>query len=262
MSNAMEWEEKLLKYPLGINILLIIGFILRIIPIYINLIGYVLTLIGWFYLYKWGRNNYYVFAIIGSILLIAGEMYGLLMNITTLLPGETAISTETENMTFIDLKNYYLKTVDSMEREMSDPSKYLAYYVILGVALIIEGFVFIALSKDTRTIPLYIFILFITLGLLNITRGVLFLVLAPNLEDVKKAIYEANTIDELNTKPLFTLLGVLAPLIAIGLIIFVIGLITYILVAYKFNKLGSNIKKLVVMKGLEKPEKVEESKLI
>ncbi len=242
-------EEDILKFPAKeTRVFFTLGYILRIIP-FVNIVGFLLTSIGWSKLSsKLGSKNYSI-AFIASLIMLIVTAYATLISAPTLFSAFSA-TTINQSATLTDVKTQMLEMVQQTRREMLDPMKY-GVNLVLGIALFIEIIGLRQLVRDTRKVfPGYIAILFILLGALMVIEALLHPLLAGGLEEVEVRIMNAQSLADINAV-LFYMIAVLAPLIIVGILVFVFEIIAYVLSAYKYWKIYDFIKRVKIILGEE-----------
>ncbi len=236
--------EKLSSFPLSSRNFLAIGYILRIIPI-LNIVGSALIPIGWFKIYKWGKSKGYILALIGSALFFIMLVYSSFASFTTtqsITPPTIGPGTGDLEAT----KKVMISAIDVTIKSFSNQLIHLSY-VLEGIGLILESMGILYLSKDTNGyFPKYLVVLFIILGILLIVNVPAMVLSIKGLEELKTAIQNANSTDEVFKLMTTRYMSAMAPVMAIGFSSFIVGLITYIIVGYKFWKIRDEIYKLKI----------------
>lgn len=247
---SVDETNEFLKFPAKeTRLFFTLGFILRILP-YINVIGFLLTSIGWFKLGSRIRRRNYDLAFIASLIMLMITIYSVFVTLPSTI---TSISTPGpgETSSFIELKKQLLEAAETARNEMVDPAKY-GINIVLGIALILEISGVKQLNRDTRKyIPGYLAILFLIMGILYVVEAILHPLLAPNIEKVIAMIDNAESLQDLYTAT-FSLVFAMLPIIVVGIIIFVLGIITYIVFAIKYWKLYDQILRIKTMITAEK----------
>ncbi|MET1160794.1 MAG: hypothetical protein ABWW65_07530 [Thermoprotei archaeon] len=246
MSNSREAVEKLRKLPVReTRLYYLVGYVLRALP-YLNIVGSLLTGIGWAMNYKKLRKTGYLVAFIGSLVIFVTVVVSLLLA----KPLETASFPQATNMTFIEYRDRVLESIDSVERELRNPITYTPS-IVMGFAVILEAFGVGELSRDTRKlVPAILRTLFIVIGVLLVVEGILHPLLAGSVSSIREAVMRAETVSGVNSA-VIELLSILTPLVAVSAIGFILGLIVYIYFGYKYWKLQDSIRELLVLSTSE-----------
>lgn len=224
-----------------------IGYILRVFPL-ISIGGFLLTLFGWLKLFLRVRNKLYALAFIGSLVLLVATLYSTYVSMFKTI--ELVPSIPTERLTFNEVKEILRNTTLFTKSEMENPSIYLTE-VIIAVGIVLEALGVRQLHRDTRRfIPLYLTVLFIVLAILHLIVSILHPLTAPRLLDVLESIDKAESMLDIQSVYM-ELLVVILPLTAVGALNFIITIVTYILMAYKYWKLYGELVKLRIITGGE-----------
>ncbi|RLG81383.1 MAG: hypothetical protein DRO13_01335 [Thermoprotei archaeon] len=242
MSKLEDSREKLLRIPVRkTRLFFLVGYILRALSI-TNIVGLVLTGIGWGILSRRPGGLGYVLATIACIAAFAMHLYSIFAESPISAVNIPAI---TENAALIDVKQAMLSVIDATQKTLLNPISSIIP-VIGGLALLLETGGVVKLKKDTDgLIPGYFVVLFIVLGLLLVAQGAFYPFVAGNLDSVKQAVEQAKSIPEVQSA-VFSLMVALAPVVILSSIGFILGLATYILFGYKYWSLWKRVKRLEV----------------
>lgn len=256
-------EEKLLSFPLNSRKFLTIGYILRIIPV-ANIVGSALIPIGWYKIGKWGRNAAYNLALIGSIVVLIMLVYSSFFGGAGIFPGSQNFSqpqmTGTEPIS--EIKDKLVAFARETSKLLKSPEQYVPP-IIVGLGIILESLGVKRLSKDTdKTVPGYLFILMLVVAVLAVLEAPASIISAQNLEKLIPQIQSAETMDELTSILTIGLITAMAPIIITGLLLFIIGLITYIMLGYKIWKIEEHVKRIKLLSEAEKEEEGPSEELL
>jgi hypothetical protein len=222
-------EEYLKNYPRETSKLFIAGYILRIIPV-ANIIGAVLTAIGYYKLWnKWIKYTLIALGVLGSILFIVAASinvyYGFLSSVIS--------QPEVSGTTSVDV---FIKTIDSMIDQLSK------WYTIIppllvGLGLILEALALHGIRLHIgSSMPRYIVIIMFIYGLLEILQPAAIFATIPRLRSLREELAHTTYIQPSTIA--FKLLAALIPMLIIVAIIFIMTLLAYILLAYRFHVLS------------------------
>ncbi len=258
-------EEIFRKYPSKTSKILLIGYILRIIPL-VNTVGAVLTAIGWFKLDKeWLQHRYFKAAMIGSILLLSGIVLDALNGQIT---GLSTPSIQTGGTVTLDqLIDQSVKLVDFLIYQLTNPMSLLAP-ILAGTGLFLELLGFKAIRDKTGgAMPLYIIILLVFMVILAYLGLPAKIATANVLREFKEYLIRVKEAGTTNTPQpqvtiLMKLLAAILPLVVQSILLFVVGLITYILIAYRFHKFEEYRKEAVILEKGGREESGEEQLII
>lgn len=280
---SVQFEDKLLKFPDLARKTLASGYMIRflailvyigaifltvvnpmlttvtIIPSIVTLVGVVLVVIGWFKVRTWSINKAYLLAFIGSIIVLASLILTIYSAYT--LGYLTEVTLPNQTISFVEYKEQYIKTIEDMQRTMKDPINY-APMILMGIGLIMEGIGFKGLNKDTGgSIPLYIFILLLILGIIQIIIGLLNPLIADSLDSVKRDAMNAGSLLDLRSVE-YKLSIALLPLVLVAIPMIIISVFTYLIVSLKMWKIKEQVEKLKMLMERSEKKREEEELLI
>ncbi len=235
-----------------------LGYIIRIIPL-VQFIGAFLTGISWYLLdKKWGRNKAYLIAAIGSFIVFVGFILSIVQGLIAPkieAPWKELFANTTSPSLNATLSGpalaHYLEEVANQSGSLLN---YLSP-LLIAVGLFLESLGFKRLSIDTdQVMPKYLAMLFIALGFFNILQLPAIWFTVSSLKHYA-AVFAAKT--TVTLKEVFTtFMSISAPLTIVGLLVFIMGLIIYIITVYKFYKLGKVIEEEII---LEEAKEIEET---
>jgi hypothetical protein len=249
-------EEKLSSFPLKARTYLAIGYVLRIFPI-ANIVGSALIPIGWFRINNWNRDNAYLLAVLGSILVLFSLVYG-----TFFAPAGLLYSVQLPQVTGTEpldvLKNKTIYALNTLKPQLADPTTYLLP-VIAGIGLLFEAVGVKKLSRDTKKyVPTYLAFLLLILAIIYFAEAPAYISTAQNIDQYVKAIESAKSVNEIYSY----MIGAVMNLVIVGLALFFVGLITYILLGWKIWKIAEYVRRLRVLSAAEKPSKTGGEELL
>ncbi len=258
-------EEVFRNYPSKTSKILLIGYVLRIIPI-ANIIGAVLTAIGWYKLDReWFKHKYLKAAMLGSILLLTGIILDALNGQVT---GLSTPSIQTGGtITLEQLIDQSIKLVDFLINQLTNPIALLAP-ILVGTGLLLELLGFKAIRDKTGgAMPLYIIILLVFMIILAYSGLPAKIATANGLREFKEYLIQVKETGTTNTPQpqvtiLMKLLAAILPLVVQSILLFIVGLITYILIAYKFHKFEEYRKEAIILEKGGKEETGEDQLII
>ncbi len=237
-------QESLSRFPSITRKLFLAGYILRIIPV-VNIIGAIVTAIAWFKANEWRKHTYYLLAMIGSLTVLASLLIGAYYGLTSTFAYQGIQFTT--DMTLEQLKSELLKSVDAMQASLTSINA-LVVPIITSIGLLLEALGFRRISRDTENhIPGYIAYLVILIAIIYIISAPISYVSASRLESLREYIVSAKSKEDLLLGYASKLMVAMAPSTAVGMLEFILVLVTYILVAYKFSKLSEAILAQKVM---------------
>ncbi len=226
-----------------------LGYILRIIPL-VQFIGAFLTSMSWYMLgKKWGRHKLYAVAALGSTIVFIGYILSIVQGLVS--PKITAPWQEILGNTTTPSLNTTLNGVvlaRYLEQIASQSGSVLNYLspLLISIGLFLEALGFKRMSTDTDNVmPRYLYMLFIVLGIFSILQLPAIWFTVSSLKHYA-GVFAAK--QSVTLKEFFTaLMTISAPLTITGLLVFVMGLIIYIIATYKFYKLGKIIEEEIIL---------------
>ncbi len=226
-----------------------LGYIIRIIPL-VQFIGAFLTGMSWYLLgKKWGKNKAYIVAAVGSFIVFAGFILSIVQGLISpkiVAPWQELLANTTSPSMNATLSGSALASyLEKIAEQDGSPLNYLSP-LLIAVGLFIESIGFKRLSIDTdQAMPRYLYMLFIVLGIFSILQLPAIWFTVASLKHYA-AIFSTKT--SITLKEIFTtLITISAPLTIVGLLVFVMGLIIYIIAVYKFYKLGKIIEEEIIL---------------
>lgn len=243
-------QASLSRFPSITRKLFLAGYILRIIPV-VNIVGTVVTAIAWYKASEWRKHTNYIIAMIGSLTVLVSLLLGIYYGLNTALAYQGMRITS--DMTLEQLKSELLKSIDAMQASLTSINA-LVVPVIAGIGLLLEAPGFYRISRDTENnIPSYITYLAVFIAVIYIVSGPISYVSASRLESLREFIVSAKTKEDLLLGYTSRLMTAMVPSMAIGILEFILVLVTYILIAYKFYKLSEAVlaQKIVEETGVE-----------
>ncbi len=226
-----------------------LGYIIRIIPL-VQFIGAFLTGISWYLLdRKWGKNKAYLAASIGSFLVLAGFILSIIQGLISpkiVAPWQELFTNTTSPSMNATLSGPALASyLEKIAEQAGSPLNYLSP-LLIAVGLFIESIGFKRLSIDTdQVMPKYLYMLFVVLGFFSILQLPAIWFTVANLKHYATIFSAKATV---TLKEVFTtFMTMSAPLTIVGLLVFVMGLIIYIITVYKFYKLGKIIEEEIIL---------------
>lgn len=135
--------------------------------------------------------------------------------------------------------------LEKIAEQAGSPLNYFSP-LLIAVGLFIESIGFKRLSIDTdQAMPRYLYMLFIVLGIFSILQLPAIWFTVASLKHYA-AVFGAKA--SITLKEVFTtFMTISAPLTIVGLLVFVMGLIIYIIAVYKFYKLGKIIEEEIIL---------------
>ena len=242
-------EAGFLEKLSGVRKPFLISYVLRIIPVFIDIVGYILSGILWIKAFIHVKER--VFIVAGALILAAGLLYGY-QQVSQLFEVFPALSPSMGNVT---QEQYIGSLINATEYSIHTYRSPLNLSVngLLGVGLFFEAIAFIILyRRSSEVFKLRTPIMLIILGLLVLTIIPVSLQTASGLEEFVKELEEYTTggkvltQDEIN-QLLLRYLSILMPLSMIGFLILIVRIITYIFAALAFKDLGKYLKQLKIM---------------
>lgn len=209
----------------------LIGYILRILPI-AEIIGFLLTGILWYNIYKMWRKTY--FLIVFIILLIAGiSLIGSNVYSIVTIRMELSVPTNMSTDPLLILNTTYNKMVSSTSIVNNINN------VVQIIAILLEGIGFLLLYRQfSHIFRPYVFILLIMLSLAMVFSIIATYISLANLKtlitETKRIIEEGEKIDPIVIE--MNLVTALIPIIIAGLLTFILKIISYILCAITINR--------------------------
>ncbi len=250
--------EEFRKYPSTASKLFVIGYVLRIIP-YVDIIGGVLTFIGWLKLDReWFRHTYLRVASLGSLLFVLARIIDLINGGLGLATPQIRVGS---NISIGQLVQQLLAIIDTLIAQLTNPLA-IAAPIILGTAIFMEIMGFTAIKRKTGSaVPGYIIILLILLGITAYMGVPAKIASAHGLQEYKRylaGLRETGATPDLQVKILMKLVSAIMPLIAQSLVLFVLNVAVYALIAYKFHKFEEYRRESKILAGTSREEKGEE----
>jgi len=243
MSTMMKSEEKILKIPVKeTRLIMVIGYILRIITI-VNIAGYLLTCIGWFKIYNRLKDSRYLIGFTATLLIVIIAITQLIYQSTTLAEVFTL-----QPSVGVGSREDLIEAVIKIKNEMLNPLNYLPS-LLIGLLIIVESISIRQLSIDTKgNIPKYLIILFIIHGVVHTLVSFMIIQTAHSLDGFIDRVRNAPlsvSIDEL----IMDLYMYIIPLGLVSGLLFLTGIITYVITAVKYWNLYNVIARLTSMTG-------------
>ncbi len=236
-------EEYLKKYPEGIGKLFVIGYILRIIPV-ANIIGVGLTAIGYLRLgSKWIRDKMIMVGSIGSIIILVGIIINIYYGL--LIPLLSTPSAQGQTSTVAVYVKYINEMIEQLTRWYS-----LLPPIIIGIGLLLESG---ALNNIRRYIgnamPRYIIVLLVIFGIVQLSEPAAIFATIPMLRDFRNDLVNGVISDPATMA--IRMLSAMLPLLIVSVLSFIIMLLAYILIAYRFHKLSKIAREVALIKSVE-----------
>ncbi len=239
-------EEYLKNYPGETSKLFIAGYVLRIIPV-VNIIGAILTGIGYYILWrKWIRDYKIMFGVIAGILLLSGYIINTYYGFIT--------GVEMPNVQQGTPTSQIIQAIDTVIKEMKEWYS-LITPVLIGIGLFIEAIALNGIrSRIGSAMPLYVIILLIIFAISEIIMPFASLTAISGLEKLKEDLNAGLPVQDVPLR----LLQALLPLLVLSFILFVLTLLTYILLAYRFHVLGRLKREISFISRVEETGESEE----
>ncbi len=226
-----------------------LGYIIRIIPL-VQFIGAFLTGMSWYLLgKKWGKNKAYIVAAVGSFIVFIGFILSIIQGLISpkvAAPWQELLANTTSPSMNATLSGSALASyLEKIAEQAGSPLNYLSP-LLIAVGLFIESIGFKRLSIDTdQAMPRYLYMLFIVLGIFSILQLPAIWFTVANLKHYA-AVFSAKA--SITLKEIFTtFMTISAPLTIVGLLVFVMGIVIYIIAVYKFYKLGKIIEEEIIL---------------
>jgi len=241
MSTTLKSEERILKIPVKeTRLIMVIGYILRIVSI-TSVVGYLLTSIGWFKIHSRLKDGKYLVGFTATLLITIIAVTQLVYQSTSLAEAFTL-----QPSIGIGSREDLIEVVIRIKNEMLNPLNYLPS-LIIGLLIIVESISIRQLSVDSKgNIPKYLTILFIILGVVYAIVSIAIVQTAYSLDGFIDRVRNAPIDVSLNDL-VMDLYMYIMPLSLVSGLLFLIGIITYVITAVKYWNLYNIIVRLSTM---------------